>query len=108
VTHRGRFLLAFTVVHAALTTGVMASASAMARDRARLGREPSLGELFLVTAEGLLSTPVFSILGRFPHAARWAGGLYVLVPTILNSFLWACALGWLLGRRPGRVRSLLE
>ncbi len=103
---RAGFLAAFTAAHGGLTLALMYLGRALARDRLVTGRAPGEAEQWLATLQGVLTSPVLLLLGRFPATAHWFPGLFSALPIAVNSLLWAAAMTWLLHGRGHKVSHL--
>jgi hypothetical protein len=102
--HRLRFVLLFAAVHAALSGLAWWGAGAAAAARAAAGATPTRFDLLLLTANGVLLAPVFTLMGRTPAAAGLFPGGWAAIPIAANSLLWGAALGWVFARLAGGGR----
>ncbi len=97
MSHRCRFILAFSLTHGAASAALLFGGWAAAARRLSAGEGPSQAELLAGTVSGLFLAPVFNILARFPRAAGLFSGFWSCLPIAANSVLWAWALSWLGG-----------
>jgi hypothetical protein len=101
------FVLLFALVHAAASGGLLWRAAAAAAERAATGATPSRFDLLLLTLNGVLLFPVFSLLHRFPATAGLFPGAWAAVPVACNGLLWGAALAWLFQRYRRRAGARL-